>query len=155
MLRGGDRELLEALAKVSGELLELGRDLDLRLKDMEPMYPALFVRLEQLFTQTRKALGEWGPMLEQMDLEGARGLLAYSLDSITEALAVMEEASRGGRRGGLVMAGGGSTGGKGVFTKGAEVPVSRVTEMLQKLGDLGLAPQAEQVARDYYRRLLK
>ncbi len=155
MLKGADRELLASLGASAAELQELARELDGGLKDMEAMYPALFVRLEQLFTQTRKALAEWGPMLDQMDLEGARGLVAYALDSITEALAVMDEASKGGRRGGLVIAGAGGLGGTGVFTKGGEVPLSRVTEMLQSLGSRGLSPAVEQVARDYYRRLLK
>jgi hypothetical protein len=155
MLKGPDRELLAGLGTAGLDLQELARKLDLRLDEMEAMYPALFVRLEQLFTQTRKALGEWGPMLDQLDLEGARGLVAYALDTLTEALAVMDEASKGGRRGGLVIAGGGGLGGKEVFTKGGELPLSRVTEMLQTLGTRGLTPVMEQVARDYYRRLLK
>ena len=153
LLRSEDRVRLEHLME-EGETVrtKLG-SARTELDGMEAEFPGLYGRLDVLMTQSERALSDSGRSLQALDVEGSKRMVSYSIDSLSGALVVLDEAARPASRSALVAAGGGTAAGGVNLEAEKDLRYLHLVESLEQAGDTGLPPEWHGVVEDYFRRL--
>lgn len=154
LLVGTDKTRIDQLVAQADSTLVQLRAVDEGLNQMKAAFPALHTRIQALLEQADAGLMDSKRSFQALDVETGVTMASYAVDCLSGAINILDEATRPGRKSGVVTSGGGSIGALDV-SPGGEKEFRDLLSRMEEALDGPIPSGYDAVVRNYFEQLLR